>query len=132
MNRVYYYPAVFTAEDVGFSVRFPDLPGCFTEGDTIEEAYKMAASAIGLYAQKEDGAFEFPKASEPKDIELDNDEFLVLIKFDLVEYLKNTSDKAVKKTLTIPSWLNNLAEQSNVNFSNVLQNALKDYLNVNN
>lgn len=132
MNRVYYYPAIFTAEDVGFSVRFPDLPGCFTEGDTIEETYKMAASAIGLYAQNEDGEFEFPKASEPKDIELDKDEFLVLIEFDLVEYLKNTSDKAVKKTLTIPSWLNNLAEQNNVNFSNVLQNALKDYLNVNN
>lgn len=132
MNRVYYYPAIFTAEDVGFSVRFPDLPGCFTEGDTIEETYKMAASAIGLYAQKEDGEFEFPKASAPKDIELDKDEFVVLIEFNLVEYLKNTSDKAVKKTLTIPSWLNNLAEQNNVNFSNVLQNALKDYLNVNN
>ena len=132
MNRVYYYPAIFTAEDVGFSVRFPDLPGCFTEGDTIEETYKMAASAIGLYAQNEDGEFEFPKASAPKDIELDKDEFLVLIEFDLVEYLKNTSDKAVKKTLTIPSWLNNLAEQNTVNFSNVLQNALKDYLNVNN
>ena len=132
MNRVYYYPAIFTAEDVGFSVRFPDLPGCFTEGDTIEETYKMAASAIGLYAQNEDGEFEFPKASAPKDIELDKDEFLVLIEFDLVEYLKNTSEKSVKKTLTIPSWLNNLAEQNNVNFSNVLQNALKDYLNVNN
>ena len=132
MNRVYYYPAIFTAEDVGFSVRFPDLPGCFTEGDTIEETYKMAASAIGLYAQAEDGEFEFPKASAPKDIELDKDEFLVLIEFDLVEYLKNTSEKSVKKTLTIPSWLNNLAEQNNVNFSNVLQNALKDYLNVNN
>ena len=132
MNRVYYYPAIFTTEDVGFSVRFPDFPGCFTEGNTIEEAYKMAASAISLYAQNEDGAFDFPKASAPKDIELDNDEFLVLIEFDLVEYLKNTSDKAVKKTLTIPSWLNNLAEQSNVNFSNILQNALKDYLNVNN
>jgi len=55
-----------------------------------------------------------------------------MLEFDLVEYLKNTSDRAVKKTLTIPSWLNELAEQNNVNFSNVLQNALKEYLNVNN
>ena len=132
MNKIYYYPAVFTSEEVGFSVRFPDFAGCFTEGDTIEEAYKMATSAIGLYAQKEDGNFDFPKASAPKDVALDKDEFLVLIEFDLIEYLKNTSDKSVKKTLTIPSWLNNLAEQNNVNFSNVLQNALKDYLNVNN
>ena len=52
------------------------------------------------------------------------------VEFDVVEYLKNTSDKAVKKTLTIPSWLNSLAEQNNVNFSNILQNALKEYLNV--
>ena len=68
----------------------------------------------------------------PDDIELEKDEFLVLVEFNLIEYLKNTSDKAVKKTLTIPSWLNNLAEQNNVNFSNVLQNALKEYLNVSN
>lgn len=55
----------------------------------------------------------------------------MLVEFNLIEYLKNTSDKAVKKTLTIPSWLNNFAEQNNVNFSNILQNALKEYLNVN-
>ena len=132
MNKTYYYPAIFTKEDVGFSVRFPDLPGCYTEGDTIEDAYKMSASAIGLYAENEDGEFVFPKASAPDDIKLEKDEFLVLVEFDLVEYMKNTSNKAVKKTLTIPSWLNNLAEQNNVNFSNVLQNALKEYLNVNN
>ena len=132
MNKTYYYPAVFTREEVGFSVSFPDLPGCYTQGDTIEEAYKMSNSAIGLYAQNEDGNFIFPVASAPDDIELEKDEFLVLVEFNLIEYLKNTSDKAVKKTLTIPSWLNNLAEQNNVNFSNVLQNALKEYLNISN
>ena len=91
----------------------------------------MSSSAIGLYAQNEDGKFVFPNASAPNDITLEKDEFLVLVEFNLIEYLKNTSDKAVKKTLTIPSWLNNLAEQNKVNFSNVLQNALKEYLNVN-
>lgn len=103
MNKTYYYPAIFTNEDIGFSVRFPDLPGCFTEGDTIEEAYRMAASAIGLYVQNEEGDFVFPEASAPGDITLENNEFLVLVKFNLIEYLENTSDKAVKKTLTIPS-----------------------------
>lgn len=132
MYSTYYYPAIFTAEDVGFSVRFPDLPGCFTEGDTIDEAYKMATLAIGLYAQEEGGNFVFPEASSPSNINLDRNEFLVLIGFNLIEYLKNTSDKSVKKTLTIPSWLNNLAEQNNVNFSNVLQNALIEHLNVSN
>ena len=128
MNNIYYYPAVFFREDNGFSVRFPDFTGCYTEGDTLEEAYKMSESAIGLYAQNDNGSFNFPNASTPDSIELSEGEFLVLVKFNLVEYIKNTSDKAVKKTLTIPSWLNNLAEQNNVNFSNVLQNALKEYL----
>jgi len=132
MNKTYYYPAVFTKEEIGFSVSFPDLPGCYTQGDTIEEAYKMSTSAIGLYAQNEDGNFVFPEASTPEDIKLEKGEFLVLVEFNLIEYLKNTSDKAVKKTLTIPSWLNNLAEQNNVNFSNVLQNALKEYLHISN
>jgi len=130
MNKIY-YPAIFTAEDIGFSVRFPDFPGCYTEGDTIEEAYKMSVDAIGLYAQSESGNFEFPKASAPNAVTLSSNEFLVLIEFNLVEYLKSTTSKSVKKTLTIPSWLNNLAEQNNVNFSNVLQNALMEFLNVN-
>lgn len=132
MNRIYYYPAIFTSEDVGFSVRFPDFPGCYTEGDTIEEAYRMAVSAIGLYVQDEKENFIFPEASAPNDMVLDKNEFMVLIEFNLIEYLKTTGQKSVKKTLTIPSWLNNLAEQNNVNFSNILQNALMDYLNVNN
>lgn len=46
MNKNYYYPAVFTRKEVGFSVSFPDLLGCYTQGDTIEEAYKMSTSAI--------------------------------------------------------------------------------------
>ena len=131
MNKIY-YPAVFTAEDVGFSVRFPDLPGCYTEGDTIEEAYEMSVSAIGLYSQTEGGEFNFPKASAPNEIKLNSDEVLVLIEFDPIEYLKKTGSKSVKKTLTIPAWLNKIAEQNNINFSNVLQNALMEQLNVNN
>ena len=130
MDKLYFYPAIFTKEEKGYSVRFPDFPGCYTEGDTLEEAYKMSATAIGLYAQNEEGEFDFPVASEPNSFEMEDGEFSVLIEFDVIEYLKNTSDKAVKKTLTIPSWLNRLAEQNNVNFSNLLQNALKEYLNV--
>lgn len=130
MKKNYFYPAIFTKEENGYSVRFPDFPGCFTEGDTLEEAYKMATCAIGLYAQNEDGEFEFPEASEPNSVELEEDEFSVLVEFDVLEYLKNTSEKAVKKTLTIPSWLNSLAEQNNVNFSKVLQTALREHLGV--
>ena len=126
----HFYPAVFFQEDTGYSVHFPDLEGCFTEGDSLEEAYAMAIDAIGLYAQDEKNNFSFPAASNPKDITVGQNEFVVLIEFDELEYLKRHATKSVKKTLTIPSWLNSLAEEKNINFSNTLQNALMEQLNI--
>ena len=126
----YFYPAVFSQEDIGYSVYFPDLEGCFTEGDTLEEAYAMAIDAIGLYVQDEKNNFSFPASSNPKDITVGQNEFIVLIEFDELEYLKRHATKSVKKTLTIPSWLNTLAEEKNINFSNTLQNALMEQLNI--
>ncbi len=124
----HFYPAVFRQEDDGYSITFPDLEGCITEGDTIEESYEMAVDAIGLYLQPKEGVFVFPTASNPKNITLSNDEFVVLIEFDELEYLKKHDAKAVKKTLTLPSWLNTKAEEAGINFSQTLQEALKDRL----
>ena len=130
MKKVF-YPAIFTKEDIGYSVRFPDLQGCFTEGDTLEEAYKMSQEAMGLWLEcQQTGEFNYPTASDICNIELSENEQIVLIEFDPVEYMKRTSTKSVKKTLTIPEWLNTLAEENNINFSNVLQNALRENLNV--
>jgi len=127
----HYYPAVFTEENDGFSVRFPDIAGCFSEGDTLDEAYEMAFAAIGLFLQQHDGSFTFPKSSNPKDIEVKINEFVALIEFDEMEYLKKHDNKAVKKTLTIPSWLNSQAENANAPFSKILQEGLKEYLEAN-
>ena len=126
----HFYPAVFTKEETGYSVRFPDLEGCLTEGDTIEEAYDMAAEAMGLYLKQSEGVFSFPKAQDVNNIKISANETVVLIEFDELEYMKKHNSRAVKKTLSIPQWLNTLAEQNNVNFSQVLQNALKQQLNV--
>ena len=126
----HFYPAVFTKERDGYSVYFPDLEGCFTEGDTLEEAYRMSRDAIGLFLLRENGRFEFPDASSPKDIKLGENEFVAIIEFDELEYLKRHENKSVKKTLTIPSWLNALAEEKNINFSKTLQNALKQELHI--
>ena len=126
----HFYPAVFTKEETGYSVRFPDLEGCFTEGDTIEEAYDMAVEAMGLYLKQSEGVFSFPKAQDVNNIKISANETVVLIEFDELEYMKKHNSRAVKKTLSIPQWLNTLAEQNNVNFSQVLQNALKQQLNV--
>lgn len=126
------YPAVFHPEDVGgYSVDFPDLLGCVTEGDTLEEAIRMAEDALGiyLYSLKEDGE-EAPKASDPADIKVSGRDFISLITYDEVAYLKRTDNHSVKKTLTIPAWMDTLARENNLNFSNVLQNAIRRELNL--
>ena len=129
MKKIF-YPAVFTKEENGYWVKFPDLPGCFTEGDSISEAYEMAQEAMGLWLQSESNGFNYPEASDITGIRTAENEQIVLVEFDPIEYLKRTSSKSVKKTLTIPEWLNTLAEEQNVNFSQVLQNALKENLHV--
>lgn len=123
------YPAVFHAETVGYSVEFPDLLGCVTEGDSLPEALEMAQDALGiyLYTLRQDNK-AFPKSTDPSDIKTKGNDFVTLIDWDELAYLRRVDNKAVKKTLTIPSWLNTLAEENNVNFSQVLQEALKKQL----
>ena len=126
----FFYPAIFTKEDSAYWVRFPDLDGCFTQGDTIDEAYENAVEAVGLWMDNGSGEFDPPPVSDASEFELTDNESVILIEFDPVDYLKRTGSHSVKKTLTIPAWLNTLGEQNNINFSNLLQNALKDKLNV--
>lgn len=121
-----FYPAVFhIAEEGGFWVTFPDIPECMTQGEDIRQAYEMAVEALGLsITTKEEEKEEIPKASTPDAVLIEKDEFLVVIEFDLMEYRRKHCSKAVKKTLTIPEWLNEAAMKENINFSQVLQEAL--------
>ena len=128
MNKnIIFYPAVFTPEEIGFSVVVPDIEGCFSEGDSLSEACLYVKDAIGLCLEDME---EFPAPSNPQSIELKENEFLVLIEFDMVKYKQRTSKRAVKKTLSIPAWLNEEAERRHVNFSGVLSAALKNHLNL--
>lgn len=122
-----FYPAVFLKEQDGYSVRIPDIDGCFSEGDTMDEACANALDAIGL--NLEDNV-DYPVPSEPNKIELEKDEFVVMLEFDMLAYCRRNDTKSVKKTLTIPSWLNSVAEENHINFSSVLQTALKSQLNI--
>ena len=122
-----FYPVIFTREEIGFSVFAPDMDGCFSEGDTFDEAYRNIQAAIGLYV---DGSKQLPKASNPADITVEKNQFLCVVEFDRSEYLKKYSSKSVKKTLTIPDWLNAEAEKQHINFSSVLQEALKRELRI--
>lgn len=129
MNKLF-FPAVFHKEGDGFWVSFPDFPECFTEGDDMQRAYEMAVEALGLAitSRKNEGDV-IPKASQVDEITVEEG-FLVVIEFDMLEYLKKHNARAVKKTLSIPEWLNEEATAMGVNFSQVLQEALMSKLNV--
>lgn len=125
MNSVFYYPAVFQKEETGYSVWVPDIEGCVSQGETFSEAMEYIEEAIGLCVEimLERNTVP-PEASEPEDIQLEAKQTLAIIRFDFDEYQKKHGTKSVKKTLTVPAWLNTLSERNNINFSQVLQNAL--------
>lgn len=121
-----FYPAVFhKAEEGGFWVSFPDLPECMTQGDDLQEAYEMASDALGLaITSRMEEKAELPAASDPSGVVTEEDAFCVLVEFDLLAYRKRNSSRAVKKTVSIPEWLNEEAVSLNLSFSQVLQDAL--------
>ena len=130
MDGRMFYPAIFQPEEErGFSIYFPDVEGCITQGDNMNESYEMAFDALGnVLSYIEESGKEIPIPSEPQAIQLVKDQFLVVIEFNMLEYKKKNDSRAVKKTLTIPSWLNELAIRQNINFSQVLQEALMSRL----
>lgn len=127
----YVFPAIFTPEkEGGFSVNFPDIV-CFAQGEDMADAIDMAKDALCLTLyDMEERKESPPEPSDIKSVKCDKDEFVTLISCDTLEYRRYFDKKAVKKTLTIPSWLNDLAVDNNINFSNLLQTALMKELNV--
>lgn len=126
----YVYAAVFTKEEDGnFSVIFNDLEGCYTCGSTLEEAIEMAEDvlALTLYGYEIDKK-EIPEPTDISFIKVNENEFVNYIACDTLEYRKMYNKKAIKKTLTIPEWLNREALENNINFSAVLQEALQEKL----
>ena len=129
MNKLF-DPAVFhKAEEGGFWVSFPDFPECFTEGDDITQAYEMAVEALGLaLVNRKEEKEEIPAPAEIDKLDLE-DGTLVIVEFDMLEYQKRHNSRAVKKTLSIPAWLNEEATAMGVNFSQVLREALMSKVN---
>ena len=128
--RRYVYPAIFTQEDGAYSVFFPDLE-IATSGETLVEAMDMAQDALCLQLYDlEERKESIPEASAMTDLNCEPGSFASLIECDTMEYRRYYDSKAVKKTLSIPSWLNTMAEKEDINFSAVLQKALKAELNL--
>lgn len=125
----YIYPAVFSEEDDGYAVNFPDLEGCFTCGDTLAEALYMAEDVLSLMlVEYEDEKKEIPAPSNVKSIPTAENEFVNLVSCDTEKYRRLLKKTAVKKTLTIPEWLNEAATAAGINFSKTLQDGLKAQL----
>lgn len=124
----YVYPAIFTPEEEGkYSVFFPDLDGCYTCGDNLQDALFMANDILAyvLYDYEKAGK-EIPAPSKIENVKTEEGEFVNYVACDTIEYAKMHNNRAVKKTLTIPEWLNEAAIRADVNFSQVLQEALME------
>lgn len=125
MNKLF-YPVVFhIADEGGFWVSFPDFPEVLTQGESMEEAYAMATEALGLcIADLEEAQEALPVPSLPTEVEVEGEAVLAILEFDMDAYKRKHNSRAVKKTLTIPAWLNEEAMDAGINFSQVLQEAL--------
>jgi len=131
MKDRYFFPAVFDVAGDGISIEFPDLPGCLPCGHTTEEAISNAkeAMALHLFGMEEDGD-PIPEPTEITKLHLGENRFVAMIEAWMPPFRDEMKNKAVKKTLTIPKWLDDLSVENNVNFSHILQDALKTYLGV--
>lgn len=126
----YVYPAVFTYEDgYEIAVTFPDLPGCATSGADDADALAMAKEALGghLYCMEEDGE-EIPLATPLKEVKPEGNRRAVLIDVFMPAIRLAQNNRSVNRTVTLPAWLNAAALERGVNFSQVLQEALKEHI----
>ena len=125
----YIYPCVFVYDAEGISVYYPDLDGCVSFGIDEQQAFHNAKEALTLhlYGMEQDKD-PIPTPSKIKDIILDENEQALLLEVFMPAFRAKQANKLVKKTLTIPEWLNIVAEKNNVNFSQLLQSALKQHL----
>ena len=129
MKDTYSYIAILDFAEDGISIEFPDLPGCLPCAQTQEEALRNAEEAMGLhlYGMEADGE-EIPESTPISKIHLEKNQVPALISVYMPLVRQQVKNVSVKKTLTIPAWLNSAAERKNVNFSQVLQSALKQTL----
>ncbi|MDD3705977.1 MAG: type II toxin-antitoxin system HicB family antitoxin [Clostridiaceae bacterium] len=127
------YMAVFEPTETGYSVYFPELPGCVSCGDNFEAALKQAAEALELhiYGIEKDGE-ELPVPSELPQVDPGTVSGYILSPITIFpDIVRNEMDnKAVKTNLTLPAWLKEMAEAQGVNYSKLLQAALMDYLGI--
>ena len=129
MLNMTYLAVLEPGEDGSYSISFPDLPGCFSYGDNLDEAQRMAAEAASLhvYGMEQDGEeVPVPSAILPQETTEGNIIMPVTIHPDL--YRMKRDNERIKTNITLPAWLKRIAEEQKVNYSRLLESALIDYL----
>jgi len=128
----YAYPAIFEEEqEGGYSIYFPDIDGCYTQSEDIADGIEKASDALCLmlYDLEKQGA-TIPKCSNIKDIETTKPNIVTMIACDTRFYKDYFEGKSVKINATIPLWLKEAGEKRNVNFSQILQKGVREYLQI--
>lgn len=119
------YPAIFTPFDneKGFTVEVPDLPGCVTEGSNLIDAIEMGTDAANgwILGEIEDGN-SFPVAS--RSIDVPDGSFVNLLILDINSYAEKHSNKAVRRNVTVPAWLDTYAQKNNLSLSKIVQDSI--------
>lgn len=129
MKQNYIYPAIFDFSEEDIAISFPDLEGAISCGDTFEQSLENAKECLEAYLDAlEEMEEEIPVPNTIKNLKLSKNQKLILIQADMISFKKKYEKKSIKKTLTIPKWLNDLAVQKKLNFSKILKKALESEL----
>lgn len=131
MDKYLFFATFTPCEEGGYTITFIDLPGCISECDDVEEGMRNAKEVLELHLWgMEEDDDTIPAASKPEQIKLEAGEFIVPVCVYMPPVREEMNNKAVKKTLTVPYWLNKIAEEQKVNFSAILQKSLKESLGI--
>lgn len=127
----YIFAARFFRDEDKIGVRFPDLPGCITQGDDVEDAFAMAKEALeGCLLTMEDIGQPIPEPTPFYDLEMEPGDMVCPIEVRLSLIREEEANRAVSKTVTLPNWMNVAAMNAGINFSSTLQEAIKEKLGV--
>lgn len=131
MKNRYIFPAIIKLSEESYEVNFPDIDNCFTFGDSLENALDSARDILELclYDMEQDD-IPIPNSSGIQDIHLDKNESIAWINVWMVPVRDKMENKSVKKTVTIPKWINDIGIENNLNFSQILQSAIKEKLGI--
>lgn len=125
------YPALLaSSEDGGYVIRIPDVSGCITTGHTLEETLDNVRDALaGCLCVLEDSGNPLPTPSDLFSVSEDG-KTVILIDVDLLAYRQATDTRVVRKNVSLPAWLSNMADRQGINCSQLLQRALKKELHL--